>query len=46
MVARTLSPEEKAEVWPLITSAFKGYADYQKKTDRDIPVVELVPAAG
>ena len=45
-VARTLSAEEKAEVWPLITSAFSGYASYQKKTDREIPVVELVPTPG
>jgi len=46
MVARVLSPEEKAEVWPTITRTYRGYAAYQTKTDRDIPVVELVTGAG
>jgi len=43
MLARVLTPEEKVRVWPVVTRAFKGYADYQKKTAREIPVVELVP---
>jgi deazaflavin-dependent oxidoreductase (nitroreductase family) len=37
--ARTATPEEKAEMWPLVTKAYKGYAGYQRRTDRDIPVV-------
>lgn len=37
--ARTATPEEKAELWPTIVSAYKGYEGYQKRTDRDIPVV-------
>ncbi len=41
-VARVLGPGEKAEVWPAVPSAYKGYAAYQKKTDRPIPVVELM----
>lgn len=41
--ARTATPEEKAEMWPKIVSAYKGYASYQKKTDRDIPVVICEP---
>lgn len=44
MVARVLDSDERAEVWPVITRAYKGYAGYQEKTDREIPVVELVPA--
>ena len=44
MVARTASATEKAELWPAIVRAFKGYAGYQDKTDRDIPVVILEPA--
>jgi deazaflavin-dependent oxidoreductase (nitroreductase family) len=44
MVARTASAAEKAELWPQIVSAYKGYAGYQKRTDRDIPVVILEPA--
>ena len=37
--ARTATPEEKAEMWPIVVKAYKGYAGYQSKTDRDIPVV-------
>lgn len=43
MTARILSPEEKAVVWPRITSTYKGYAGYQSKTERDIPVVICEP---
>ncbi len=43
MRARTASEEEKADMWPKITSMYKGYAGYQEKTDRDIPVVILEP---
>jgi deazaflavin-dependent oxidoreductase (nitroreductase family) len=44
MVARTATEEEKAELWPQITAAYQGYAGYQTKTDRNIPVVILEPA--
>jgi deazaflavin-dependent oxidoreductase (nitroreductase family) len=37
--ARTASAEEKTELWPKIVASYKGYADYQQRTDRDIPVV-------
>ena len=43
MRARTASAEEKAALWPRITKAYKGYAGYQRRTDRDIPVVLLTP---
>lgn len=39
--ARTASPEEKRELWPTMTSEWPAYDDYQKKTDRDIPIVIL-----
>lgn len=39
MRARTASQEEKAELWPQIVSAFRGYAGYQQRSARDIPVV-------
>lgn len=38
-VARTATAEEKAELWPQIVKVNPGYAGYQRKTDRDIPVV-------
>ena len=44
MRAHTASPEEKAELWPKIVSKYKGYADYQKNTERDIPVIICEPA--
>jgi deazaflavin-dependent oxidoreductase (nitroreductase family) len=41
MTARVASDAEKAELWPEIVASHKGYAGYQEKTDRDIPVVIL-----
>ncbi|HEU5151191.1 MAG TPA: nitroreductase family deazaflavin-dependent oxidoreductase [Iamia sp.] len=43
MRARTATPEERAELWPRITAAYKGYAGYQKRTTREIPVVICEP---
>jgi deazaflavin-dependent oxidoreductase (nitroreductase family) len=41
--ARTASADEKAELWPQILGAYKGYGDYQAQADRDIPVVICEP---
>ena len=46
MVARQLSGEEKALWWGRAVAAYPDYADYQAKTDRQIPVFVLEPAAG
>ena len=35
--------EERAELWPRITSVFEGYARYQERTERPIPVIILEP---
>jgi len=43
MLARTATSEEKAELWPRIVAVYKGYAGYQKRTERDIPVVICEP---
>ena len=43
MRARTASPEEKAALWPDIVATYKGYASYQERADRDIPVVICEP---
>jgi len=45
MVARTADPEERAEWWPRIVEAYDGYAAYQARTDRVIPVVFLEPGS-
>jgi deazaflavin-dependent oxidoreductase (nitroreductase family) len=46
MRARVATPEERAALWPRVTAAYKGYASYQTKTDREIPLVLLKPADG
>lgn len=43
MRAHTASAEEKAELWPRIVATYRGYAGYQHKTERDIPVVICEP---
>ena len=45
MRARTASAEEKAALWPRITKVYRGYAGYQKRTGRDIPVIICEPRA-
>jgi deazaflavin-dependent oxidoreductase (nitroreductase family) len=37
-VAREVSGEERAVWWERAVAAFPPYADYQKKTGREIPV--------
>jgi deazaflavin-dependent oxidoreductase (nitroreductase family) len=39
--ARVATDEEKPEMWEKMTDAWPDYDDYQKKTDRVIPVVVL-----
>lgn len=41
--ARTASAEEKAELWPTIVRAYRGYGTYQRRSQRDIPVVICEP---
>jgi deazaflavin-dependent oxidoreductase (nitroreductase family) len=41
--ARTASAAEKAELWPRIVAAYPGYAGYQRRTRRDIPLVICEP---
>jgi deazaflavin-dependent oxidoreductase (nitroreductase family) len=43
MLARRASPAEKAELWPRVVAAYKGYAGYQLRTERDIPLVICEP---
>ncbi|MFB6989658.1 nitroreductase family deazaflavin-dependent oxidoreductase [Streptomyces sp. NPDC056178] len=46
MNAREVTGEEKAVWWQRAVDAFPDYADYQLKTDRQIPVFVLESAAG
>ena len=43
MRARVASPDEKAELWPRVVEAYRGYGQYQRRTDRDIPLVICEP---
>ncbi|MFD6949906.1 nitroreductase [Nocardiopsis sp. TSRI0078] len=43
MTAREVTGEEKALWWERAVAAFPDYAEYQKKTDREIPVFVLEP---
>jgi deazaflavin-dependent oxidoreductase (nitroreductase family) len=45
MLARTATAPEKAAIWPRIVAAAKNFEGYQRKTNRDIAVVILTPAA-
>ena len=44
MIAREVTGEEKAQWWVRAVAAYPDYADYQAKTDREIPVFVLEPA--
>jgi deazaflavin-dependent oxidoreductase (nitroreductase family) len=41
--ARTANAEERAALWPKMVEIYGPYAQYQTKTDRQIPVVILEP---
>lgn len=41
--ARIASPEEKPELWPICDQHYAPYADYRKRTTRDIPIFVCEP---
>lgn len=41
--ARTMTADEKRDLWPQVVESYKDYATYQRKTDRDIPLVLVEP---
>ena len=45
VLAREASAEEKARLWPRLVEMYGDYEIYQRRTDREIPVVILSPAA-
>jgi deazaflavin-dependent oxidoreductase (nitroreductase family) len=42
MLAHTADAAERDELWPRVVAAYRGYADYQRRTEREIPIVVLV----
>lgn len=43
--AEIADADERARLWPIITGDHGNYAGYQRRTDREIPVVLLHPSA-
>lgn len=43
--AREVTGAEKAVWWERAVAAYPGYAEYQQKTDRQIPVFVLTPVS-
>lgn len=41
--AETANPEQKRELWTRLLEVAPGYANYQKRTSREIPMVILHP---
>ena len=42
--ARLATPEEKPILWPICDQHYAPYADYRKRTTRDIPIFVCEPA--
>ena len=43
--ARIATAEERARMWPQIAGRYTNYAGYQKRTQREIPLVLLTPGS-
>ena len=41
--AKTADPTERSRLFPRFVQMYKGYAGYQQKTSRQIPLVLLTP---
>ena len=44
MLASIATPDERVRLWPKIVGSHQNYANYQKRTRREIPLVLLRPA--
>ena len=41
MRARLATDAEREHLWPLVVGVYGGYEDYQRRTEREIPLVVL-----
>ena len=41
----SLKGADRAKAWKRIVSKYSNYGDYEKRTDREIPVIRLTPVA-
>lgn len=46
MRSRVATVDERGQLWPRVVRAYSGYAAYQRKTERQIPLVILEPVSG
>jgi deazaflavin-dependent oxidoreductase (nitroreductase family) len=44
MTARIATPEERARMWPQVAQRYRYYGGYQRRTQREIPLVLLEPS--
>ena len=44
--ARVATDGERERLWPMAVATYSGYAEYQERTERQIPLVVLEPRAG
>jgi deazaflavin-dependent oxidoreductase (nitroreductase family) len=45
LIARVAEGDEREPIWAAQKAAYPGFADYERKTTRQIPVIILEPAA-
>jgi deazaflavin-dependent oxidoreductase (nitroreductase family) len=46
VTAEQLHGAEREEAWRQITAAASRFAAYQRKTDRELPIIRLTPRSG
>jgi hypothetical protein len=46
VVAEQIHGTERAEAWQQISASAPRFAGYQQKTDRELPIIRLVPRSG
>jgi deazaflavin-dependent oxidoreductase (nitroreductase family) len=46
VIAEQLHGTERGEAWRQVTATAPRFAGYQEKTDRELPVIRLVPRSG
>jgi len=46
MIAEVADADDRARIWPAIADKHSNYAGYQRKTEREIPLVLLRPTGG
>jgi F420H(2)-dependent quinone reductase len=44
VVARQATTDERAQLWPGLTAMYSDYDVYQRRTERELPVIVLSPA--